>query len=236
MNMPVPPCVVLAGGLGTRLRSVVADRPKCLAPVGQTVFLDIQLRTLQAQGITDIVLSLGHESQQVLDWLATGAAAASPQRVRTVVEPAPLGTGGAIAFAMDTLGLDEALVANGDTFLDGALGEMLQPLRPERQEWFRMALVQVPDRTRFGGVSLQEDGRITGFVPKGSSTAGPINAGLYRLKRQALPARSDQPFSIESDVLPGLVAQGHVHGVPIAGAFTDIGVPQDYAAFCARHG
>jgi D-glycero-alpha-D-manno-heptose 1-phosphate guanylyltransferase len=228
-----PPCIVLAGGLGTRLKSVLADRPKCLAPVGQTVFLDIQLQALRAQGVTDFVLSLGHLSEQVLHWLH-----AQPQwsTVRTVVEPAPLGTGGAIAYAMDALGLEEALIANGDTFLDGSLAAMLEPLAADRGEWFRMALVEVPDRARFGGVSLAEGGRITGFIPKGSTTAGAINAGLYRLRRGCLPASIGQALSVEAETLPGLVEQGHVFGVPIEGAFIDIGVPADYAAFCARHG
>lgn len=229
-----PPCIVLAGGLGTRLRSVVADRPKCLAPVGPTVFLDIQLRTLRAQGVQDFVLSLGHGSAQVLDWLNSQGAWSD---VRTVVETSPLGTGGAIAFAMDSLGLAEALVANGDTYLDGSLSAMLDdPLSVDQDEWLRMALVNVPDRTRFGGVTLGQNGCVSGFVPKGSATSGAINAGMYRLQRRALPASSGQPLSIETDVLPGLVRQGHVRGVAIDGAFTDIGVPQDYAAFCARHG
>lgn len=227
-----PPCIVLAGGMGTRLKSVLADRPKCLAPVGHTVFLDIQLQALRAQGVTDFILSLGHLSDQVLDWLSV-----NPQwsPVRSVVEPSPLGTGGAIAFAMDAFGLDEALVANGDTFLDGSLAAMLEPLQTERNELFRMALVQVPDRTRFGGVSLGEGGCITGFIPKGSATAGAINAGLYRLHRRCLPALVHQPLSIEADVLPTLVMQGRVLGAPVNGAFIDIGVPEDYAAFCARY-
>jgi D-glycero-alpha-D-manno-heptose 1-phosphate guanylyltransferase len=228
-----PPCIVLAGGLGTRLKSVVADRPKCLAPVGHTVFLDIQLQALAEQGVQEFVLSLGHLSEQVLQWAGEHPRWRS---VRTVVEPAPLGTGGAIAYAMDALGLDEALVANGDTFLDGSLGAVLEPLSAERGEWFRMALVQVPDRARFGGVSVAEGSRITGFVPKGSTSAGAINAGLYRLHRRCLPAAIGSALSVEAEVLPGLVAQGHVYGVPIQGAFIDIGVPEDYAAFCARHG
>jgi D-glycero-alpha-D-manno-heptose 1-phosphate guanylyltransferase len=227
-----PPCIVLAGGMGTRLKSVLADRPKCLAPVGNTVFLDIQLQALRAQGVADFILSLGHLSDQVLGWLS-----ANPQwsDVRSVVEPSALGTGGAIAFAMDTFGLNEALVANGDTFLSGSLASMLLPLCADQQEFFRMALVQVPDRTRFGGVGLREDGRITGFIPKGSTTAGAINAGLYRLHRRSLPRKIDQSLSVESEVLPTLVEQGLVFGAPIEGSFTDIGVPEDYADFCARY-
>lgn len=230
---PAPPCIVLAGGLGTRLRSAVTDRPKCLAPVGSTVFLDIQMHALAEQGVTEFVLSLGYLSGQVQQWVGDHP---RWRGMRTVVEPEPLGTGGAIAYAMDALGLEEALVANGDTFLDGSLTAMLVPLDKARGESFRMALVEVPDRTRFGGVSLAAEGRITGFVPKGSSSAGAINAGLYRLRRACLPENVGQGFSVETEVLPGLVERGQVFGVAIDGAFTDIGVPEDYAAFCARHG
>ncbi len=232
MTTSPPPCIVLAGGLGTRLRGVVADRPKCLAPVGSRTFLEIQLDALRAQGVRDLILSLGYRAEQVVDWLRTYPAR---QSVRTVVEPAPLGTGGAIAHVMDSLSMQVALVANGDTFLDGSLRAMLTPLRADGSEWLRMALVEVPDRTRFGGVTVDSAGQVTGFVPKGSGSPGAINAGLYHLSRQALSGASGA-FSIESDVLPGLVAAGRVFGVALDGGFTDIGVPEDYADFCVRHG
>jgi D-glycero-alpha-D-manno-heptose 1-phosphate guanylyltransferase len=227
------PCIVLAGGLGTRLRGTVGDVPKCLAPVGARSFLDILLDTLFAAGASEVVLSLGHLADQVV---AAVQAHHAGRPVRWVVEPALLGTGGAIAHVMDTLAIAEALVANGDTHLDGDLAGMLTPLDTAGGELFRMALAQVSDRTRFGGVEVDAQGRVRGFLEKGRSDAGAINAGLYRLARAALPAARAGAYSLEADVLPGLVAQGAVRALAVNGSFIDIGVPEDYFRFCATHG
>jgi D-glycero-alpha-D-manno-heptose 1-phosphate guanylyltransferase len=226
-------CVVLAGGLGTRLREAVADVPKCVAPVGSQPLLEIQFGALLAGGVDDIVLSLGHMAEQVV-----GAVARMEHRshVRHVVEPRLLGTGGAIAYALDTLGLDEVLVANGDTFLEGDICTMLQPLDSKVGELLRMAVVEVADRGRFGGVQLDAQHRVRGFLEKGQRGPGCINAGLYRLCRGTLPASSEGPYSLETRVLPGLVARGAVRARSIEGSFIDIGVPDDYFRFCALHG
>jgi len=234
MTRPAPQtCVILAGGLGTRLRSVVSDVPKCLAPVGDRPFLEIQIRALAAAGVDDVVLSLGHMAEKVI-------AAIDPRRagigVRHVVERELLGTGGAITHVLDTLGLDEVLVANGDTYLDGALSAMLAPLDRDGGEAFRMAVVDVPSRARFGGVELDSAGRVTGFLEKGQAGGGFINAGLYRLCRAALPRDRAGAFSLEVDALPGLVRERRVRASVIAGSFIDIGVPEDYRLFCEKHG
>jgi D-glycero-alpha-D-manno-heptose 1-phosphate guanylyltransferase len=225
-------CIVLAGGLGTRLRSAIADLPKCLAPVGDRSFLDIQLDTLYAAGIDDVVLSLGYKAEAVLSAISARPPVVA---VRHVVEPVPLGTGGAIAHAMDAFSLDEVLVANGDTFLDGDIGAMLKPLDRAGGELMRMAVVSVPDRARFGGVAVDGRQMVSGFLEKGEHGAGPINAGLYRLCRQALPPARKGSYSLEADVLPGLVTRHAVSASPIRGSFIDIGVPQDYFRFRELH-
>jgi len=232
VNAAAPTCIVLAGGLGTRLRSVIADRPKCLAPIGSRPFLDLQVAQLLDQGVGRVVLSLGFMADQVVE---AARLFRDAQRVSHVIEPEQLGTGGAVAFALDALGLEEALVANGDTFLDGDLSAMLAPLDRAAGEWFRMALVEVPDRSRFGGVASDAEGWATHFVPKGEARPGHINAGLYRLCRAALPAHRAGAYSLESNVLPALVHDRRVRVAPVAGEFTDIGVPDDYRLFCARH-
>lgn len=226
-------CVILAGGLGTRLRSVVSDVPKCLAPVGSRPFLEIQIRSLAAVGVNDVVLSLGYMSGQVI--------AAIDQRlagidVRHVVERELLGTGGAIAHVLDALQLDEVIVANGDTYLDGDLTAMLAPLDRARGELFRMAVVEVPSRARFGGVELDGAGHVTRFLEKGQAGGGFINAGLYRLCRSALPRGRSGAYSLEADVLPELVREQQVKSCVIHGSFIDIGVPEDYRLFCETHG
>jgi D-glycero-alpha-D-manno-heptose 1-phosphate guanylyltransferase len=226
-------CIVLAGGLGTRLRSVVADRPKCLAPVGPTNFLALQLQMLAARGVQRFVLALGHRADQVLQ-------AIEPQRERyaimPVVEPTALGTGGAVLHALHEASLDECLVANGDTWLDAGLDALLRPLDLAGGERVRIGCVTVPDRGRYGGVVVGARGRIEGFEPKGAPGPGLINAGIYRLHRSAFDGQTaGSAFSLEADVLPQRVAAGHVSAAPLQGLFIDIGVPADYHRFCALH-
>lgn len=224
-------CIVLAGGQGTRLRSVVADVPKCLAPVDGQPFLMRQLDSLAARGVGRFVLALGHQAA-----LVQSAAAGWPLRphIEWVVEPAPLGTGGAIVFAMRETGLTEALVANGDTFLGGDLSAMLTPLAAD--EAVRMSVVTVPDRGRFGGVSIDAAGRVERFLEKGAQGPGPVNAGFYRVRASALPRQTDTSFSFETAMLPTLAQARQLSAVQIDGDFIDIGVPQDYWRYCEGYG
>jgi D-glycero-alpha-D-manno-heptose 1-phosphate guanylyltransferase len=226
-------CIVLAGGLGTRLRPVLADRPKCLAPVGDTSFLALQLRMLASHGATRFVLALGHLAGMVLE-------AVEPLRqefgIEAVVEPHALGTGGALLHAMHMAGLEECMATNGDTWLDADLGALLAPLALAQGEQLRIGLTAVDDAARYGAVRLAADGRVAGFAPRGTSGPALINAGLYRLHRSAFGARRiGEAFSFESELMPPLVAGGAVGSARLSGEFTDIGVPEDYARFCAGH-
>lgn len=228
-----PTCIVLAGGLGTRLGSLLGGLPKCLAPVGGRAFLDLQLDALAAAGVGRFVLSLGHAAEPVLAHLPI---LRRRHDVQAVVERERLGTGGAMLFAMHVSGLDECLVVNGDTFLDGELDLMLAPLDDSGGELLRLATVDVPDRGRYGGLQIVNS-RVRGFLEKGTHSPGPINAGLYRTARAAFGDRAPgMAFSFEQDVMPGLVAASAVGAAATSGGFIDIGVPEDYRRFCARHG
>ena len=154
-------CIVLAGGLGTRLRSVIPDLPKCLAPIAGQPFLKWLLHSLAARGVEHFVLALGYGADPVLESLREPWALGLS--IDTVIERELFGTGGAARFALDETGLDEALIANGDTFLGGSLNTMLTPLDLNGGEFMRIATVQVSDRTRFGGVSLDAMQRVTAF-------------------------------------------------------------------------
>lgn len=225
-------CIILAGGLGTRLRSAVPDFPKCLAPISNRPFLQWQVQSLSKRGVTHFLLALGHCADQVLEVLTQPWA--RDFSIATVIEHEPLGTGGAARFAMDEAGLEEALVANGDTFLGGSLRGMLAPLNTSNTELMRIATVQVPDRVRFGGMVTDDANRVTVFLEKGHVGPGLINAGLYRIHRSALDAEAQANFSLETQVMPRLLAQGLLHGQELAGPFIDIGVPDDYYLFNAH--
>lgn len=226
------PCIVLAGGLGTRLRSAVPDLPKCLAPISGRPFLEWQLRSLAERGVQRFVLALGHGSVDVLESLRQPWVRGLS--IDTVIERELLGTGGAARFAMDETGLDDALIANGDTFLGGSLKTMLASLDLDGGELMRIATVQVSDRTRFGGVAVDAEQRVTAFLEKGQIGAGQINAGLYRMHRRAFDYEDQGAFSMETQVMPRLVAKCALQARELAGPFIDIGVPTDYRLFNAR--
>lgn len=226
-------CIILAGGLGTRLKSVLPDKPKCLAPVGRGTFLEKLILFLISLGVIRITLSLGYGSllvKQEIDRLYQRYSL----HIDSVVEDQQLGTGGATWNAMATLRLSEALVVNGDTFLEANLDEMLVPLNSsgDSEEMIRMALVEVNDSTRFGGVNLRH-GRVMSFDEKGVSKSRLINAGMYRLSKKIFLAKEvGSKFSLETDIFPKYAAAGMLSGCHINGRFIDIGVPEDYFKFC----
>jgi D-glycero-alpha-D-manno-heptose 1-phosphate guanylyltransferase len=228
-----PSCIVLAGGLGTRLRSEIGDIPKCLAPIGERTFLEYQIDYLHNEGIHDIVLSLGYGAATVI---AALQARPRSRPVRWVVESTPRGTGGAIWHALNTFGLDDAIVTNGDTYLSGSIGPLMAPLRRDEDELLRLGVVRVADRARYGGVQIDGSGLVRGFVEKGVSGPGDISAGVYRLCREAFGEGRDAPFSIETDVLPDLVEQCRVRAARLEGHLIDIGIPEDYRRFLRQHG
>ncbi len=228
------PAVLLVGGLGTRLRSVVADQPKALAPVAGEPFLAHLLRHLQAAGVDDVVLATGYLSEQIEAFAETQAP--TGLRVRCVREDEPLGTGGALAHAVRATGTEGAFLAlNGDTFFGGDLHRLVT-VHEETGAAVTMALAHVEATDRYGRVLLADDaasgGRVAGFVEK-QAGAGPgwINAGVYAIAAGVLDDVEPGAFvSLERDRFPGLVAAGAVQGVGFPGAaFLDIGTPEDFA-------
>jgi D-glycero-alpha-D-manno-heptose 1-phosphate guanylyltransferase len=226
-------CMVLAGGRGTRLRPVLNDRPKCLAPVGDRPFIALQLEMLAARGIERFVLALGHLAPLVQQAIVP---LQSQLRIDTVTEPDPLGTGGAILHAMHHAGIGECMVTHGDTWLDADFSALMAPLDPAVNEKLRMGCIVVADRSRYGGVAFEGSGLVAGFLPKGAEGSGPIHAGCYRVQRGAFNGWGvGAQFSLELDVLPGLIAAGAVRATPLDGTFIDIGVPDDYRRFGERY-
>lgn len=220
--------IILAGGLGTRLRAVVSDLPKPLAPVNGRPFLDYQLWLLAQSGLVrKATLAIGHLADRVIEHYA---AYPPPLLVDFVVEPALLGTGGAARNALDATTSDQVLVLNGDSVFKWNLLELAQAharLRPAAT----LALVQVDDTSRYGSVTLQH-GRVTQFVEKsGASGPGAINAGVYVFQRKTLEElRLGEVASLERDVFPQLIARHQLAAVTFDAAFIDIGLPETYKA------
>lgn len=218
---------VLAGGLGTRLRSAVADRPKVLASVLGRPFLSHLLDPLARVGIREVVLLTGHRADQVRDILGEEY---SGIRLIHSAEPMPLGTGGAIRHALPSLVSETILLFNGDSFCDVDL-RAFHHFHQTLKSGVSMVLARVSDASRYGSVRITPEGRVIRFEEK-SSQAGPgwINAGVYLLRRDLLEdLPTGQAISLERDLLPNWVEEGRVHGFRGAGRFLDIGTPESYA-------
>lgn len=217
--------IVLAGGLGTRLRGVVPDLPKPLAPVNGRPFLAIVLEQLDAQGFASVVLSVGYRHELIRQSLGDRFGGVA---LVYVVEDRPLGTGGAIRLAARACSEPDVFVLNGDSYTDLDFADM-QARHGEAEVPLTVCTVDVPDAARYGRV-LVEGSRITGFAEKGTAGPGLINAGIYLMRRNLLEG-ADLPevFSFERDILEARLGELRPLAYPTRGRFIDIGVPEDYA-------
>ncbi|MGE5514957.1 MAG: sugar phosphate nucleotidyltransferase [Bacteroidota bacterium] len=217
--------VILAGGLGSRLRPVLADRPKVLAPVGGTPFLAHLLDWLTRSNPARVVLCLGHLGSMVVDWLA--AQPPRPFPVVPVIEPQPMGTAGALRFARSHLHSDPVLVLNGDTILDADIGALLALHRSAGPQ-ATLLCAPVTDTSRYGSVVTDGEGRVVAFMEKsGASGPGLVSAGALLLSGTVLDAiAAGEQKSIEHDVLPHL---GHIRTMVHTGKFLDFGTPESFS-------
>jgi NDP-sugar pyrophosphorylase family protein len=220
---------VLAGGLGTRLRGVLDDTPKVLAPVGADgrPFLAHLLDRLTAAGVTRVVLCLGHLADRITGWLAGDRPAAWPEVV-CVVEPRPLGTAGALRFARGALGSDPVLVLNGDTILDADL-VAFAAAHAQAGTDASVLCVRVPDAIRYGQVEVGPGGLIRRFTEKRPG-AGTINAGAYLFSRRFLDRlEATGARSLERDALE-TAPPGTLYAHVTDAGFLDFGTPESLAA------
>lgn len=216
--------IVLAGGFGTRLRAVVSDVPKPMAPVAGKPLLEILLSRLAQQGFTHVVLSLGYLADTIVRHFGERF---HGMRITHVIEDQPLGTGGAVRLALEHCKHSHVYVFNGDTFLDLEIGA-IEPLWQQHHEPIIIAR-EVPDTARYGHLETH-GAHVTGFAEKGRSGPGLINAGCYVIPRTALNDFAvNQPFSLEQDYLCPLVTRSPLRVFVSHGYFIDIGIPEDYA-------
>ena len=216
--------IVLAGGLGTRLRSVVNDVPKPMAPVHGRPFLALVLDQLVEAGFATAILAVGYRHEAIRDCFGNGYRGLV---LRYSVESEPLGTGGAMRLACRQAHGRDVFVLNGDTFLELDFVAMLDA-HVRASARFSMAVCHVPDVARYGALEI-DDGIVRGFSEKGRSGPGWINGGTYVLGAE-LRAQMQQEgaFSFEHDLLVPEVARIRPLAFRAPGRFIDIGVPQDY--------
>jgi len=217
--------VILVGGRGTRLGQLTADTPKPLLPVGERPFLDTLIETVARHGLTRVVLLGGYLGERIVERYRSIDLAGA--EVTCVVEPEPAGTGGALRHAAGLLD-DTFLLCNGDSIFDINWLDLLTLPVPETVVG-RLALRAVAPGGRYGRVALGDDGMIWGFHGAEAGHDGPINAGIYVLRRSVLEAIDRLPCSIEQDVFPRLAVAGQLAGRIYDGYFLDIGVPEDFA-------
>jgi NDP-sugar pyrophosphorylase family protein len=218
--------VILAGGLGTRLRSVVADRPKVLAEIHGRPFLHYLLDQLDSVAISQAVLCVGYQGNQVQETLGT---VYKNMRLSYSMESTPLGTGGAIRQALPYIASDTALVLNGDSQCRADLADFWNWHQAHGGD-VSLVLAKMPDTSRFGRVVVDHQGRASRFEEKGGSSGpGWINAGIYLIRQeriQDIPA--ERSVSLEHDMFPAWLGRG-LRGYKSSGDFLDIGTAESYA-------
>ena len=222
--------ILLAGGLGTRLRSVVSDRPKPMALIEGKPFMEYVTRELVRHGITDIVFAVGYKGTMVEEHFGDGAAFGF--HAGYAYEETLLGTAGAIKNAGRFITEDRFYVLNADTFYQI---DYTRLLRQQDSQNLDMALVlrRVPDVSRYGQAILDRDGFLTGFNEKTEDAReGTINGGIYLMKQQLLDEIPEGKVSLENDMIPKGLSEGRrLGGFVNDGYFIDIGIPEAYFQF-----
>lgn len=217
--------LILAGGLGTRLRSVVSDLPKCMAPVAGRPFLFYVINYLRSQGIERFIFSLGYKHEIVENYLKDQF---STLQYECSIEEEPLGTGGAIYLACQKTTDKNILIANGDTLFK-VNGKDLFSFHIEHDADCTLALKPLKNFDRYGVVELDDNNTVIDFKGKQFYQTGLINGGLYILNvKNFLAKKFPTKFSFEKDFLEKYPPEGKIAGLVQDSYFIDIGIPEDY--------
>ncbi len=219
--------IILAGGMGTRLRSVVPDLPKPMAPIDGRPFIEHQMDYWIGQGVDRFVVSVGYKKEVIMDHFGSSYRATP---LMYAVEEEPLGTGGGLLLAAQ--GLSEPfLVLNGDTFFEVELNALLKFHAKHASEW-TFSLLRANEIGRYMGMDVKADGEIVS-LKSGTDELGRLaNGGVYLINPSVLAKTKfvpGQKLSLEDDLLPVFMTQGgKLYGLEFTGSFIDIGVPDDY--------
>jgi NDP-sugar pyrophosphorylase family protein len=218
--------VILVGGLGTRLRNVLADRPKPMALINGRPFLELLVNQLTRAGICNLVMCVGYRAEAIEEHFGDGSSFGI--QIRYAREKELLGTAGAVRNALHLVDSDSFFVLNGDSFCSVDFSQLASH-HFCRRAVATIVAVETPDCSRYGKLQLSPDGVVERFVEKSeASGSGWINAGIYLLQQSAVRALvPNKCASMERDVFPALVEQGTLHSIKTTGSFIDIGIPSE---------
>ena len=217
------PVIILAGGFGTRLSSVLNGLPKPMADINGTPFLELLIKNLIKNGYSDFILSLHYKADLIINYFKN-----KNYKLTFVIEPKPLGTGGAVSYIIDKFSLDKFIyVVNGDSWMDSGYSKFKNENRNI------ISLVEINDISRYGKVKKDKNNLIVKFLEKENKLEkGVINSGFYKLDSSIFKKSNLESYSIESELFPNLVLKENLYGEILKTTFTDIGIPNDYYEFC----
>lgn len=220
-------CIVLAGGLGTRLQSVVADKPKCLADINGQPFLYYLCKYLQRFNLHKVIFSVGYKKEMVKDYIKAHAHEFNFDYC-FAEEDEPLGTGGAILLASTLSTTEDFFVINGDTFFNVDLNAMMD-YQKLKQSDCTLALKPMDVASRYGLVMVERDDAVSSFQEKKEGASGLINGGIYCIYRNAFLSNPfPEKFSFEKEYLEKGLSRLNMYGFIQDQYFIDIGIPEDY--------
>lgn len=243
--------ILLCGGLGTRLRSVVSDRPKPMADIAGKPFLHYFVRMLSEKGVERFIFALGYMGEQIEAYFQDGREYGIS--IVYSYEESPLGTGGAIRNALPKMREEDVLVLNADTYFDTDYRSLFQEQSGKRAD-MTIASREIEDVSRYGAIVKDTDGRILRWNEKQSGSGetmpdsaetlarsgetapkrGEINGGIYVMKKSLIEKIPVGKQSLENDCIPVWLSHSvKIHALPSDGYFMDIGVPEDYRRFQA---
>lgn len=223
--MDTKEAILLAGGLGTRIKDILPDIPKCMAPVSGKPFLTYVLSYLETQGIDKVILSVGYLKDHIINYFGNKYQTIS---ITYSIENEPLGTGGAIRLALSRSHSENVFVLNGDTFFTINMAAMNQ-FHLESGSGITIAVKHVDDASRYGVVEINNKNRITSFREKENNTGcNWINGGVYLINNQILKHLNKEKFSFENDFLKRYHSSLDFYAFKSNDFFLDMGIPEDY--------
>jgi len=221
--------IILAGGLGTRLRNAVPDLPKPMAPIGGRPFLEYQLDYWITQGVSHFVVSVGYLHESIVDYFGSSYLGAE---LDYVIEKTPLGTGGGLLLAAEKIDNETPfLLLNGDTYFEADLEALIKFSQANDADWC-FSLFRANESGRYMGMDISPTGQITSLNSGSGNWLSLANGGVYWVHPRALRSKrfaSGDKVSLEDEIFPVAMAAGQrLFGIEFPGTFIDIGVPDDY--------